>query len=420
MNRIICDICGSEYPQNEERCPICSYPRQGNENMATAAAEASYTKVKGGRFSSRNVKKRMKAQKRAENVEIEKDPNKPLIITIAILLIAIALVTAFIALRFFWDGLPAWQSKAPAVSTTSSSAVPCSGIALEAQILDFEALGEQKQIVVQCLPEDTTDTVTFVSADPSVAEVSGDGLITAVGTGETTITITCGTISKDCTVVCWFREETTIPADTTAPTETEPEETKPEESKPEESKPENGVSGSLTLDRNDVSFFNVGEAFTLSVHLDGVSVSRSKVTWSTSSSRIATVENGLVVAVGKGTATITAEYEGKKATCIVRCQFAPPTSEDENQQDQEEQENEDRPQDTSWKISHTDVTLAADESFSLTVKNRAGETADTIWTMSVDGIVAVNGNTITGKTPGTVTLKTEVDGVTFSCIVRVN
>ena len=52
MNRIICDICGSEYPENEERCPICGYPRQGNEKAAVTAAEVSYTKVKGGRFSS--------------------------------------------------------------------------------------------------------------------------------------------------------------------------------------------------------------------------------------------------------------------------------------------------------------------------------------------------------------------------------
>ena len=66
------------------------------------------------------------------------------------------------------------------------------------------------------------------------------------------------------------------------------------------------------------------------------------------------------------------------------------------------------------------MTLDVDESFSLTVKNSAGETADAIWTMSVDGVVAINGKTITGKASGTVTLKTEVGGVTFSCIVRVN
>ena len=48
MNRIICDICGSEYPETSDRCPICSYARQGNEKVVAAAGETVRTKVKGG------------------------------------------------------------------------------------------------------------------------------------------------------------------------------------------------------------------------------------------------------------------------------------------------------------------------------------------------------------------------------------
>lgn len=40
----------------------------------------------------------------------------------------------------------------------------------------------------------------------------------------------------------------------------------------------------------------------------------SNVTWNTSNEKVATVENGLVAAVGEGTATITATFEGKTAT----------------------------------------------------------------------------------------------------------
>lgn len=40
----------------------------------------------------------------------------------------------------------------------------------------------------------------------------------------------------------------------------------------------------------------------------------SNVTWSTSNDKVATVKNGLVTAVGEGTATITAAFEGKTAT----------------------------------------------------------------------------------------------------------
>ena len=64
MNQIICDTCGSKYPETDERCPVCSYARQGNEKVvAASAAESAPVKVKGGRFSSKNVKKRQKAQR---------------------------------------------------------------------------------------------------------------------------------------------------------------------------------------------------------------------------------------------------------------------------------------------------------------------------------------------------------------------
>ena len=125
--------------------------------------------------------------------------------------------------------------------------------------------------------------------------------------------------------------------------------------------------------------------------------SGSKVTWNTSDAGVATVENGVVTAVGKGTATITAEYKGKKAQCIVRCRF----------------------EDNSWKASATDVTLSVGESFPLTVTNNSGETADVSWSADTEGIVSVSGRAVTALAPGTVTLTASVDGVSVSCIVRV-
>ena len=98
MNQIICDICGSEYPEGYDRCPVCSYPRQGGEKIVAAGAvEAAQEKVKGGHFSTKNVKKRQKEQKKAaqaaETVQTaavqenqqegpQGNPNRPLWITI--------------------------------------------------------------------------------------------------------------------------------------------------------------------------------------------------------------------------------------------------------------------------------------------------------------------------------------------------
>lgn len=395
MNRIICDICGSEYPETADRCPICSYPRQGNEKIVAASGEAVRTKVKGGRFSSKNVKKRRKAQHKAAAEAQEKNPNKPLLIVIAILLIAIALVSLYIGVRFFrgreaYTGGRRPQTTSPATTAPTQTVpptVPCSGIVLESSVLDLEVLGEQKQLSVQRIPVDTTDALTYVSADPAVAVVSETGLITAVGSGQTTVTVTCGAVSETCTVVCWFREETTAPPETTQPPETTEATEETEAAEP----------AALTLDQSDVSFFSENESFTLYVKLGGTSISRAQVTWTSSDPGVATVEDGTVTAVGKGTATITAAYEGKTASCIVRCRF----------------------QDTSWQASSTDVTLAVGESFPLTVTNSSGETADAVWTMSADGVVSIDGSTVTGRAPGTVTLTATVDGVTLTCIVRV-
>ena len=373
MNRIICDICGSEYPETDDRCPICNYPRQGNEKQVAAAAAVARTKVKGGRFNSKNVKKRRRAQEKAADPRQSENPNKPLLIVIALLLAAIALVSAYIGLRFF-RGRDLFPGSVQSQQNGATPTVPCTELVLEATVLDLEVLGEQKQITVMTVPGDTTDAVTYQSSDPGVATVSETGVITAVGSGQCDITITCGAVTKTCTVVCWFREQTEAP--------TEPPVT---------------LSGPLSLDRSDVSCFTVNETFTLTA-MDGDSaVSSSQVIWATSDPTVATVDGGVVTAVGLGTATITATCAGETAACTVRCRF----------------------DDSSWTASNADVTLPVGDSFRLTVTNDSGETADVIWAMSKEGIVEISGNTVTGRSPGTVTLTTTIAGATLTCIVRV-
>ena len=420
MNRIICDTCGAEYSETLERCPVCTYPRQGTEKVVAAEAAAVAAKVKGGRFSSKNVKKRQKAQRKAAQDELGGNPNKPLIIVIILLLIAILLVGAYIAVRFlrgagYLDSPAKPQTTATTTvptETTQPPTVPCQGIVMEVNVLDLEALGEQKQLVATAVPADTTDVLTFVSADPAVAEVDDMGLVTAVGPGQTTITITCGDAVKSCTVVCWFQPETTGPTEPTDPIEpTAPSKpTDPVETTAPTKPADQAV---LKLDQHDVTCEYAGETFKLYVKLGDSSVSRSKVTWSTSDPEVATVENGKVIAVGKGEATITAEYNGQKDTCIVRCRFENETETKPTEGEREE------PQDTAWKASHDDVSIVIGQTFRLRVTNSAGEEADVIWTMNKEGIISINGTKVTGRAPGTVTLTTTVDGMTFTCIVRV-
>lgn len=418
MNRIICDTCGAEYSETLERCPVCTYPRQGTEKVVAAEAAAVAAKVKGGRFSSKNVKKRQKAQRRAAQAEQGGNPNKPLIVVIILLLIAILLVGAYIAVRFlrgagYLDAPAKPQTTATTVPTESTQppTVPCQGIVMEVNVLDLEALGEQKQLAATAVPADTTDVLTFVSADPAVAEVDDTGLVTAVGPGQTTITITCGQVVRECTVVCWFAEDTTAPTETTAPPETTVPAAPPETTKATEA----AEPAVLRLDPEDVSCFSAGESFPLYVRFGEKTIGRSKVTWSSSDAKIARVDGGTVTAVSKGVATITAEYEGMKAVCTVRCRFED-AAQTEPRQEQEEQDNQTT---ADWKASHTDVSIVVGESFRLKVTNSAGDTAKAIWTMDTEGVVSVDGKTITGQAPGIVTLTSEVDGVSMTCIVRV-
>ena len=416
MNRIICDICGCEYAETAEVCPVCGYPRQGTEKTAVAAATVDRTKVKGGRFSSKNVKKRQKAQRKSSaDGEKKQRSDKPLLIVIALLLVAIALVSLYIAQRFIWGRGNAFitnRGQLPTATTvpettTAAPTVPCAGILVDTPVIALDTAGQTQKLELTVMPEDTTDELTFASSDEAVVQVSADGTLTAVGPGQAEITITCGGVVRTCSVVCWFGEETTAPTETTVP----PETTVPvETTKPTE--PEETEAAVLTLDPNDVSLFRVNESFTIYPRLGTSSVSRSKVTWTTSDPKIATVDNGVVTAVGKGEATITAAYKGQKAACTVRCRFENPTN-------QGSQENQEEPTEQTWKASHSDVSISVGETFRLTVKNSDGKTADAIWTMSIDGVVSIDGKSITGRAPGTVTLTATVEGQTFTCIVRV-
>lgn len=65
MNKVICDICGTTYPETAEQCPICGFARDMGAAISqempveeTPQAMPARQPVKGGRFSAANVRKR--------------------------------------------------------------------------------------------------------------------------------------------------------------------------------------------------------------------------------------------------------------------------------------------------------------------------------------------------------------------------
>ena len=436
MSKIICDICGTVYPDNANVCPICGYPRSDSEKaaeetgaVAGGAAAAASTRTKGGRFSNKNVKKRNQAESRGsdrrerkerEDREPEEKKNgKGMIVIVALLAVAVALVTGYILWRFIagrdaYDNpaVPQIGTNPPAASTSEPTTlpadadVPCVDMIISDSSVEFLGAERSWKLSVIPSPEDTTDEVTYVSSDESVVTVTDDGRLISVGPGTATITITCGDVVKECQVVCNFEgetepEETTEPAETTLPVETtEPEETT-----------EANTDG-FQLDRSDVTLFAPGETFTFGVTFNGERLSVAQVEWKSEDSAIATVENGKVTAVSEGKTTIVATYNGQKQECIIRCRF---------DEDVTVPTTEKTYADTNWKMNNKygDVTLIPGESFTLKLTNDAGETADVTWVSSNEGVVKIDGNVITGKTVGYTELTATVSGQTFKCIVRV-
>lgn len=93
--------------------------------------------------------------------------------------------------------------------------------------------------------------------------------------------------------------------------------------------PPQAVNGSITLKAKTVAVtsvavspktlnLEVGQTGTLTATVKPDNATNKTVTWTTSNDKVATVDNnGVVTAVGKGTATITAAADGKTATCTV-------------------------------------------------------------------------------------------------------
>lgn len=125
--------------------------------------------------------------------------------------------------------------------------------------------------------------ITWESSNKSVATIK-DGVITAVDEGETIITAVYGNAELTCRVTV------------TLPT-------------PKINKP------TVTL--------NKGTTQQLTIFVDGIELDKNiddygnKVTWRSNNLSVATVEDGLVTAVGAGEAVITASYVGVEVACTV-------------------------------------------------------------------------------------------------------
>ena len=129
--------------------------------------------------------------------------------------------------------------------------------------------------------------MTWESSNKSVATVDANGLVTAVSAGTATITVTTEDGNKTATCAV------TVAAATV---------------------PVTGV----TLNKTSTSLY-VGDTETLTATVEPSDATNKNVTWNTSDTSVATVNNGVVTAVSAGTATITVTTAdgGFTDTCTV-------------------------------------------------------------------------------------------------------
>lgn len=248
MNKVICEICGTSYPETAEQCPICGYTQDMGNAMREGleAAENAVSQVllpvkeqlpqeadlesdtdlddELAEEDLLQMQKKVPAEPEMDGpdgYEYDDEPRESsalLVFFLVLVIAALLAATAFIAFKYVLPNVLPEQTTAPAVTTeaptqeTEQPTVPCTNLVLTSGgTVVLEKEGQYWLLNVVILPVDSTDKLSYESSDESVAIVNGEGRVTALANGEAVITIRCGGQSLECRIICQFPEETTAP-----------------------------------------------------------------------------------------------------------------------------------------------------------------------------------------------------------------
>lgn len=267
--------------------------------------------------------------------------------------------------------------------------IPTSGISLNVNSITLTKKGETKTLTATVSPKEATNkAVTWTSSDPSVATVDQNGKVTAVADGKTVITVKTkdGGMTASCTVTVKINVPVT------------------------------GVS----LDTNKLKLTSKGETKTLIATVSPKDATDKNVTWTSSKTSVATVDqNGKVTAKASGTTTVTVKTKdgGYTDSCTVTVSLSGSGSDSV----------------TPSTVSVTGVSLnksslnmsSVGETYTLTatVKPSNATNKAVTWTSSKPGVATVNSNgKVTAVADGTavITVKTKDGNYTDSCVVTVS
>ena len=246
--------------------------------------------------------------------------------------------------------------------------VPVSSISLNKQTLELVE-GDDYTLLTTILPADASDkTVQWRSSDERIASVI-EGVVTAVKAGEASVTARAGDKEASCKVIVSAK---VIPVQ------------------------------SIELNETEISML-AGDKKALQAKILPVDATDPSVAWSTSNSRVATVDKGIVSAIDAGTAVIGAKAGDKEAFCIVTVTVAVDG--------------------VSLDKTQLSLTLGEKHVLHATVSPTNATNKNVIWSSSDPSVVSVNqSGEITAVKLGSasVTVATEDGNKKATCTVKVD
>lgn len=185
--------------------------------------------------------------------------------------------------RFTWLFIAIALTLSGCVEEIKEKVVPVTDVTVSPSTLTL-LIGESSQLTAKISPADASEqTVSWGSSHEDVVSVDSDGKVTALTLGTATVTATVGNKQGTCIVKV---ESNVIPVN------------------------------KITLDKSTLELVE-GNSYTLIATVEPADATDKTVTWTSSDEAVATVTDGVVVAVKEGSALITAQAGNNNATCDV-------------------------------------------------------------------------------------------------------
>lgn len=242
---------------------------------------------------------------------------------------------------------------------------PMTGFSIRASEMTLK-IGESTTLPVNIEPLNTTDdrTIIWTSSNNNIVRVNAEGTVTATGAGTATISAACGEFVSECRI--------TVVVPVT----------------------------SVSISRAEATM-NKGETLTLTAAVGPSNTTEDRsISWSSDNTSVVTVKNGVVTAVGPGTARITASHGKYYASCTVTV-FSPMSG---------------------IELSQTTLSVIEGYTGTLSVRFLPVDTTDDCfasWSSSDETIATVKDGVVTGVAEGSCEITATSGAFAVTCQVTV-